>query len=178
MKKVGYSLLDENNEVINSWGNKLGEDILIPSAIYLPNGDVVYAPTLGQYSNYRLVERWIDGDITKESLIVGETVAFDGEKIIVTLQYRMPNEQEYADAIQKHINQVAKDRQYDDGVSLASYITSTNTQWKTEAETFVAWRDSVWAYAFNLMTQVQAGTAPQPSIEELINQLPQIIWPQ
>lgn len=88
----------------------------------------------------------------------------------------IPTIQDYSLAIQRHIDATAKSKQYNDSVSLVSYINSTNQQWKQEAEIFTAWRDSVWQYAFNLLEQVQQGTLPQPTIEELVNSLPQINW--
>lgn len=87
-------------------------------------------------------------------------------------------EQDYANAIQKHIDATAQDRQYSDGISLASYDSSTNPTWAAEAQTFIAWRDQVWIYAFTELEKVKNGTRPQPSIEELLAELPSITWPQ
>ena len=91
-------------------------------------------------------------------------------------QQPLPTLNEYTKAIQDHIDSVAKSKQYNDGVSLASYVNSTKTQWKTEAEIFVAWRDSVWEFSFDLLSQVQSGIISQPTIDQLLNQLPQINW--
>ena len=57
-------------------------------------------------------------------------------------------EQDYTKAIQTHLDNIAKDRQYTDAISLTSYKDSTITQWASEATTFIAWRDSVWVYAY------------------------------
>lgn len=176
--KVGYSLVDQNNNEIKYWGNTLGEDISIPNPLYLPNGAHVYAPTLGDYGEYKLVERWIDGDISKQFLKSGEIISFENNKILITWQYRQPNENEYATFIQKHIDKIAQDKQYADGVSLASYDSSTIPEWATEAQTFVTWRDQVWVYAFTELEKVKNGQRPQPSIEEFLQELPVITWPQ
>lgn len=178
MQKIGYSLIDENNEEVLHWGSTLGQEVGIPNPIFLPNNMQVHGITeIGPIGDYRLVERWIDGDKSKAFLVSGETKAFDGEKIVLTWQYRLPNEQEYAEAIQKHIDTTAQSKDYENGVSLVSYNDSTNTKWASEAQTFIVWRDSVWAYAYNLMEQVKQGLAVQPTIEQLIAQLPQIVWP-
>lgn len=178
MQKVGYSLLNENNIEIQHWGSSLGSDRDIPNPIFLPDGTHLHAPTLGEHFGYKLVERWIDGDITKAFLKNGETISFDGNKIIVTWEYRLPNETEYAAAIQRHIDATAQARQYGDGISLASYDSSTNPAWAAEAQTFIAWRDAVWAYAFTELEKVKNGTRPQPSMDELLAELPSITWPQ
>ena len=38
MQKVGYSLIDENNNEIEFWGDNLSEERGKPSEIFLPNG--------------------------------------------------------------------------------------------------------------------------------------------
>lgn len=83
---------------------------------------------------------------------------------------------QYSKAIDLHINKIARSKQYNDAVSLASYADSTNSQWKQEALTFIAWRDSVWLFAFEKLKEVQQGLIPQPTIEELIVSLPTINW--
>lgn len=176
MNKVGYSLLDQSNNEVQFWGNILGQDISIPNPIFLPNGDHVHAPTLGEIGEYKLVERWIDGDINKRFLISGEAIAFDGEKTIVTWQYRQPTETEYANEIQRHIDKTAQSKSYENGISLASYDSSTNATWASEAQAFIAWRDAVWMYAYTELDKVKNGTRPQPSIEELLQELPVISW--
>lgn len=172
MQKCGYSLINENNIEITYWGDVLGVDVSMPNPIHLPNGDVVYSPELSSYQNYKLVERWIDGDINKKFLIFGETIAFDGTKIVVTWQYRQPNEKEYAEAIQKHIDETAQSKGYENGISLASYDSSTNVTWANEAQTFIAWRDDVWEYAFTELEKVKSGQRQQPTLEELLRELP------
>jgi hypothetical protein len=79
--------------------------------------------------------------------------------------------------VQAHIDTTAQSRGYNDGVAMAGYVVSSVPPWKAEAETFVAWRDAVWLYVFELMAQVQAGDAEPPaSTDALIGWLPQIEW--
>lgn len=89
----------------------------------------------------------------------------------------LPSLEEYEAAIQAHVDQTAVSRQFRDGVTLASYTASTHTQWAAEAQVFVAWRDQVWAYAYQEMARVQAGERAQPSVEEILSELPAIDWP-
>jgi hypothetical protein len=88
-----------------------------------------------------------------------------------------PTQADYAAAIQAHIDAVAQERSYNDAVSCASYAASTNTQWASEAATFIAWRDDVWTYAYTELAKVQAGTRPQPTVADFIAELPTITWP-
>jgi hypothetical protein len=74
------------------------------------------------------------------------------------------------------LNTTAQSKQYGSAVACASYVSSTNPQWKAEAEAFVSWRDQVFAYAINIQTEVQGG-APIPTFDEFVSGLPQIVWP-
>lgn len=87
-----------------------------------------------------------------------------------------PSISDYVAAIEDHIDATAKAKSYGGAVSLASYVNSTVPQWAAEAATFVAWRDNVWVYAYAEMGKVQAGTRSQPSVVELIAELPPIQW--
>lgn len=81
-------------------------------------------------------------------------------------------------AIQGHVDATAIGRRYDSGNSLATYVTSTVAQWASEAETFIAWRDAVWAYAYAELDRVLAGERDQPTIAEFLGELPPIEWPE
>lgn len=84
---------------------------------------------------------------------------------------------DFAAAIEAHIDQTAQARGYRGTEALASYATSTIPAWAAEATAFVAWRDAVWGYAYAQMAAVQAGQRPQPSVAELVDELPVISWP-
>jgi len=76
-----------------------------------------------------------------------------------------------------HVDAVARERQYDDGVSCASYKDSANAAWAAEAAAFVAWRDAVWVYAFTELDKAQDGQREQPAVEAFVAELPPIQWP-
>ena len=88
-----------------------------------------------------------------------------------------PTADDYRLAIQNLIDSHAQSRRYDNGNSLATYVSSTIPQWAAEATAFVAWRDAVWAYAYAELDKVLAGEREQPSVEDFIGELPQIVWP-
>lgn len=89
-----------------------------------------------------------------------------------------PTQADYRQAIQAHLDAEAQTRSYDSAQSAASYASSTNTVWKAEAEAVIAWRDAVWVYAYAELAKVQAGERERPSVEELIAELPDIVWPE
>lgn len=78
---------------------------------------------------------------------------------------------------QNVIDKTAQTKGYSDGVSCASYATSTNVQWKNEAVTFIAWRDSVWNYLYALLAEISGGSDPIPSVQQIIDGIPPMVWP-
>lgn len=79
--------------------------------------------------------------------------------------------------VAQKLDAVAQGKQYSTAVACASYVTSSNPQWAAEAAAFVHWRDDVFVYAINIMTQVQQGTMPCPTVQEFMDGLPVIVWP-
>lgn len=88
-----------------------------------------------------------------------------------------PTITDYEDAIQNLVDSTARERQFRDGVTLASYIGSTKPKWAAEAQAFVAWRDNVWFYAYGELAKVQAGQRPQPAVEQFLAEIAPIAWP-
>lgn len=88
-----------------------------------------------------------------------------------------PTQDDYATAIQKHVDDAAREKGYNDGATLASYVTSTIAAWAGEASAFVIWRDGVWAYALAQLAAVQSGQRPAPSVGDFLEELPGIVWP-
>jgi hypothetical protein len=84
----------------------------------------------------------------------------------------------YRRAVQAHVDTTAASRGYNDAAALAGYVNSTVPVWRDEAETFVAWRDQVWLFVFETLSQIQSGDMEPPeSPAALIGWLPQIEWP-
>lgn len=84
---------------------------------------------------------------------------------------------DYEAAIQALVDATATERKFRDGVTMASYVNSTNPQWAAEAIAFVAWRDGVWAYAYSELDKVMNGQRTQPTIEEFLAEIDPIDWP-
>lgn len=119
------------------------------------------------------VEAWPSDRVTR---IASETELRDVLKPF-GLPSPLVTADDYGEAIEAHADAVARSRQYSDADRLASYVNSTNPAWAAEATAFVAWRDAVWGYACAQMAAVQAGQRPQPSVAELVDELPVISWP-
>lgn len=79
--------------------------------------------------------------------------------------------------IEQKIEQIAKERGYDNSLSCASYATSTVEGWKAEADAFIAWRDSVWSWAISQFEEVSSGQTEVPTLEEVEQSIPSMVWP-
>ncbi|NKM30777.1 hypothetical protein [Rhizobium laguerreae] len=84
---------------------------------------------------------------------------------------------DYENSIQAHIDTTARNRQFRDGVTLASYATSTIPAWAAEAQAFIAWRDAVWTYCYSELAKVQGGLRGQPTVADFVDELIPIVWP-
>ena len=81
-------------------------------------------------------------------------------------------------AIQKHLDDKARERNYDGILSACSYATSTNLKFKAEGQALVEWRDLVWAACYSIQEQVLAGTRAIPTEAEILSELPIFTWPE
>lgn len=88
-----------------------------------------------------------------------------------------PTVEDYKNAIVAMLDARAQSRLYDNAVSISTYVTSTNPQWAAEASAFVAWRDAVWAYAYAELDKVMTSQREQPTVAELLDELPEMVWP-
>jgi hypothetical protein len=78
--------------------------------------------------------------------------------------------------IQTLLDNTARSRGYDDIVSLCTYANSTIPKFKAEGQAGVDWRDACWAKCYQIMSEVQGGTRSIPTPEEILSELPNIIW--
>ena len=76
-----------------------------------------------------------------------------------------------------YIDSVAQQKQYFNAVSCATYATSTNTTWQSEAVAFISWRDAVYTYVIAQEALMQSGARTIPTFAEFQSELPVIAWP-
>ena len=84
---------------------------------------------------------------------------------------------QYTFAVQQHIDDFARTRNYDGILSAATYATSTVPKFKAEGQYAVEARDATWAKCYEILAAVEGGSRPMPTMEELIAELPVLTWP-
>ena len=85
--------------------------------------------------------------------------------------------QSLTSAVQKHMDNTAKERNFDDILSLCTYATSAKPKFAAEGQAGVSWRDEVWAKGYTILADVEAGTRSIPTVDELLSELPSFVWP-
>lgn len=79
-------------------------------------------------------------------------------------------------AVQSHMDTTAQTRNYDNIHTLASYENSLDVTFKAEGTAGRIWRDEVWVSCRQILSDVQTGTRPMPTVAEVISELPIIGW--
>lgn len=84
--------------------------------------------------------------------------------------------QEIKDRIQLLLDDTARQKNYDNGVSLASYANSTIDSFKQEALSFIQWRDTVWNTCYHYLDLYQKGEYEFTTVSDFLSLLPTFNW--
>lgn len=79
-------------------------------------------------------------------------------------------------AIQAHMDAAAQGYGYDDIKAAVTYADEPAVpKFQSEGRAFRAWRSLVWAHAYGVLDAVQAGDREQPTADELLAELPELV---
>ena len=103
--------------------------------------------------------------------------------VIITAEQKAHDQREatkarFEHAIQQMVDAKPLEKDFRDGVTLASYSASTIPLWQSQALTFIAWRDEVWDYAYTQLELALTGQRDIPTVEDFLSELPAIVWPE
>lgn len=135
----------------------------------LPDGYVWVTPTTppacGQFER---VEQGAPVQIDGAWLQAWKVVPWSEEEVQAAL----------TDAIQQHLDETARTHAYDGILSLCTYASSPNPKFAAEGQAGVDWRDACWTKGYEILAECQAGTRAVPTREELVAELPMMVWPE
>ena len=76
-------------------------------------------------------------------------------------------------AVQKHLDQAANAAGYDDIKTAVTYADEPSVaKFQNEGKAFREWRSLVWEYCYDRLEAIQAGHESEPTVSELIAELP------
>ena len=84
-------------------------------------------------------------------------------------------QKQLTDAVQHVLDTKAQELNYDNCLSVCSYIETGVAKFDAEGKAFRAWRSAVWAKGYEILAQVQAGQRGIPTEAELIAELPELV---
>ena len=160
---------------------------LPPSFADVSNFHTLPDDTLATYGWYPYIHTWPPSyDKATEQLV--QNFSFDGTNVTTSWQTIPLTPEELADiakqtikslgqAVKDHLDATVRIRDYDSIISACTYATSSVDHYRDDGLACVNWRDAVWLEVYMIMAEVEAGTRPVPSIESLIAELPELVWP-
>ena len=116
----------------------------------------------------------LDGRINGEGADIGDL--WDGQ------QFSKPEPPaltvaDYERALDAHLDAKAKERRYNDRFTCALRAGYTGP-FQAEGIAFAQWMDNCNAYAYQLLTDVEAGNRQPPAtIAAFVEELPDLVWP-
>ena len=84
---------------------------------------------------------------------------------------------EYTSAVQQRLDDFAKTRGYSSMLSACTYATSAVPKFQSEGQYCVNARDETWNACYLILEQVNTGKRVMPSLDELLQALPSLAWP-
>ena len=79
---------------------------------------------------------------------------------------------------QQRLDNFATTKGYKDIVSVCTYATSTNPQYKSDADYCVLARDATWEQLYLIFAEINQGTRPMPTdYDQIAVDLPVLAWP-
>ena len=100
---------------------------------------------------------------------------------VVEIPAHIPTEEEIqkmlTDGVQNYMDSKVQERNYDNvHTCVGTYLYSPIEKFRKEAEAVRDWVSYVWEKCYAILAEVKAGTRPIPTLEEVIAELPVLVW--
>lgn len=80
-------------------------------------------------------------------------------------------------SVQQHMDSTATTKGYDGIQSAALRAALPSSPFHSEGVAYGEWMDSCWARCYQILAEVEAGQRAQPTAEDLIAELPELVLP-
>lgn len=84
-------------------------------------------------------------------------------------------QKQLTDAVQHVLDSKAQELNYDNCLSVCSYIDTGVARFDAEGKAFRAWRSAVWENGYEILAEVREGKREIPTEEELLAELPELV---
>lgn len=113
---------------------------------------------------------WLDESYAKptEQEIESQLVTFVKLQIV----------QDLSSAVQFYLDERAKEKNFDGILSACSYANSKNPLFAVDGAACSIWRDAVWTYCYQVLSDVEANKRDAPTVDQLLAELPAFSWPE
>jgi hypothetical protein len=123
--------------------------------------------TVGDRGDDRYV--WVNESITGAIRTITNTPKSDVELLKIKTV-------EYTTALEQFYDKKAQERKYDNRYTCALRAGYAGP-FQPEGVAFAQWMDTCNGMCYQMLTDVQSGTIPLPTIESVIQSFPDLIWP-
>ncbi len=141
-----------------SWWPETNEDAPLPSA-WFKYGDEILTIDL----------------VRKVVVVTHHIVPLTDEEKVLLVRYTT---ERVRNAMQDYMDATSREKGYDGLLSLCSDGMNSNAKFAAEARAGLDWRDACWLAAMAIRDQVVANEEQLPTDQEVIDQLPQLVWPE
>ena len=117
-------------------------------------------------------------DVFFENIIDGiDTLLAKKEEREYVEPTRAEIQKRLTDGVQNWMDNIVQERNYDNvHTCVGTYLYSPVEKFRLEAEAVRDWVSYVWSTCYEILAQVEAGERDIPTLEEVISELPILVW--
>ena len=91
---------------------------------------------------------------------------------------RLYTVKDYENAVQKYLDDTVQQKGYDNVYTCLSYKGDPDPIFSADADAVLSWRSTVWRTAQGILNDWQQGKIEQPTVSQVLAQLPTLVWPE
>lgn len=146
--------------------------VMCPNLIVRPVVDPGAPVAAGKRSVRQPVEAWeIGNEVVTVSYALVDLTSDEIAAQTVNIKAHV------AAAVQRHLDATVAERGYSSAAAAVSYVGDPHPRWDAEGRAVRDWRSAVWTVCFAALDSVLAGERAPLTPEQMVAELPAIVWP-